>query len=365
MRENAKPKHEQLKAEIVRWIDEGAYKPNDRLPTEHELVERFELSRQTVRQAIGALVQEGRLYRIQGSGTYVAEPAMSVQDDMPMVGVITTYISDYIFPEIVRGAESAFRAAGYPMMLTSTDNDKEKERDNLLKWRKSGRIRGLVVEPTRSAQGNVNLDCFLALEQLQIPYIMINARYPELNCPCVIVDDELGGYLATRHLIKLGHRRIAGFFKTDDLQGVQRLRGFMRAHRESALPLRPDAVYQYTTEEKRDPAYRRALAYLQAQKEERPTAFVCYNDELAVWLLEAVRQAGLRVPDDLSIVGFDDSFLATATETKLTTVSHPKFELGVKAAELLIGMMRGEADDRFGDIVFPPELVIRNSTRKL
>lgn len=364
MREYVKPKHEQLKAEIVRWIDQGAYKPNDRLPTEHELAERFDLSRQTVRQAIGALVQEGRLYRIQGSGTYVAEPAEGTADEMPMVGVITTYISDYIFPEIVRGAESVFRAAGYPMMLTSTDNDKEKERDNLLKW-KNGRIRGLIVEPTRSAQGNVNLDCFLALEQLQIPYVMINARYPELNCPCVVVDDERGSYLATRHLIGLGHRRIAGFFKTDDLQGVRRLRGFMKAHHESALPLRPDAVFQYTTEEKRDQTYRRALAYLQEPEAERPTAFVCYNDELAVWLLEVVRIAGLRVPDDLSIVGFDDSFLATATETKLTTVSHPKFDLGVRAAELLIDMMNGDADDSCGEIVFAPELVVRQSTAKL
>jgi len=364
LREHVKPKHERLKAEIVRWIDEGTYKPNDRLPTEHELAERFDLSRQTVRQAIGALVQEGRLYRVQGSGTYVAEPAKSHPDDMPAVGVITTYISDYIFPEIVRGAESAFRAAGYPMMLTSTDNDKGKEREHLIKWTNS-RIRGLIVEPTRSAQGNMNLDCFLALEQLRIPYVMINARYAELNCPCVIVDDEKGGYLATRHLIELGHRHIAGFFKTDDLQGVLRLRGFMQAHREYAIPLRPDAVFQYTTEEKRDRTYQRALSYLQAPGEDRPTAFVCYNDELAVWLLEAIRQAGLRVPEDLSIVGFDDSFLATATETKLTTVSHPKFALGVKAAELLIGLMNSHANAPAGDVVYAPELVVRHSTARL
>lgn len=363
MSKKEKPKHEQLKEEILQWIDSGQYGPNEKLPTEHEIAERSGMSRQTVRQSIGALVQEGRLYRIQGSGTYVAGTTAERREaDMPVVGVITTYISDYIFPQIVQGTESALRSRGYHMILSSTDNDKAKERESLEKM-KASQIRGLVVEPTKSALGNVNLDIFLTLDYLKIPYLMINERYAELDCPCVKMDDELGGYLATKHLLELGHRRIAGFFKTDDLQGTQRLRGFLRAHHEMKVPVPPDRVVHYATEEKRAKPFEAALAFLGGT--DRPTAFVCYNDELAVRLMEAVRQTGLKVPGDLSVVGFDDSFLATATETKLTTIAHPKRELGVRAAELLVSMLEGRtaSGGRGKDIVFAPELIVRESTR--
>ncbi|CAG7643345.1 GntR family transcriptional regulator [Paenibacillus allorhizosphaerae] len=361
MNEKTKPKHEQVKEMILSWIESERYKPNDQLPTEHELSELSGTSRQTVRQALGTLVQEGRLYRKQGSGTYVAALSERRTADMPTIGVLTTYISDYIFPQIVRGAESVLREQGCLMLLSSTDNDKAKERDNLLMLQ-AGPLQGLIIEPTKSAQGNPNLDCYLALEYMKIPYLMINERYAELDCPCVKVDDELGGYLAAKHLIELGHFRIAGFFKTDDLQGTQRLKGFLRAHREFGVQLRPEHVVHYATENKETRPFELALTMLE-KPEERPTAIVCYNDELAVRLLEAVRRTELRVPEDVSMIGFDDSFLATATEVKLTSVSHPKAELGMKAAELLIAMMEGSAPSRNRDIIFAPDIVLRDSTK--
>lgn len=364
MNERTKPKHEQLKDEIVRWIESGRYRPNDRLPTEHEIAEKSGMSRQTVRQSIGSLVQEGKLYRKQGSGTFVAGGIERKQSDVPTVGVLTTYISDYIFPQIVQGTESVLRAGGYHMILASTDNDKAKERDNLEKL-SAAPIRGLIIEPTKSALGNANLDCFLTLDALRIPYLTINERYAELDCPCVKMDDEQGGYMAAKHLIELGHRRIAGFFKTDDLQGTARLRGFLRAFREFGVPVIPDAIFRYGTEDKRTKPYERALSLLRDEPSERPTAIVCYNDELAVLLLEAARQAGLRVPDDLSVVGFDDSFLATATEIKLTTIAHPKRELGEQAARMLLSMMEGGAGGRSKDWVFEPVLVARESTKAI
>lgn len=362
MNYRSKPKYEQLKEQILQWIHSGRYKPNDQLPTEHEIAELSGMSRQTVRQSLGALVQEGWLYRKQGSGTYVSGGPERKAAEAPAIGVMTTYISEYIFPQIVRGTESVLREKGYHMLVSSTDNDKTKERENL-EMLKSSPVKGLIIEPTKSAMGNPNLDCYLALDQLKIPYLMINERYHELDCPCVKVNDEQGGYLAAKHLIDLGHRVIAGFFKTDDLQGVQRLRGFLRAHHEGKIPVRPEAVVSYSTEEKRTKPYERALAILRDEPQ-RPTAFVVYNDELAVHLLEAVRQAGLRVPDDLSVVSFDDSFLASATETKLTTVAHPKHELGVRAAELLLDMIEGRSDVKPKDVVFQPKLIVRDSTKK-
>lgn len=361
MNEKQPPKYMQLKMEIMSWIESGRLMPGDQMPSENEIAEQFGFSRQTVRQSFGELEKEGWLERIQGKGTFVSKPhGKPPAQEARTIGILTTYISDYIFPHIVRGAEAELRSKGYRMVLASTDNDKEKERESL-QMMVSQPLSGLIIEPTKSAEGNPNLSYYLSLDLQKVPYLMINERYPEMNCPFVKVDDEAGGYMAAEHLIRLGHRHIAGFFKMDDLQGVNRLKGFMRAHRELQVPLLPESLIHYRTEEKSWKPFEMALSAL-SRKENRPTAFVCYNDQLAVRLLEAVRQAGLSVPADISIVGFDDSSLATATEIKLTTLAHPKTEMGVCAARRLIAMIEGKPVE---SVVYKPELIVRESTRQL
>jgi len=363
MTDKQPPKYMILKQEILSWLHSGRLKPEDQMPTENEIAELFQMSRQTVRQTFGVLEQEGWIYRIQGKGTFVANTqASQKRPDVQTIGIITTYISDYIFPHIVRGAESALRSRGYRMLLSSTDNDKDKERESL-EMMMSQPLSGLIIEPTKSAEGNPNLGYYLSLNYKEIPFLMINESYPEISCPYIKVDDEAGGFKAAEHLIRLGHRTIAGFFKIDDLQGVNRFKGFMKAHQELKVPLLPKAVIHYTTEQKNTKPFEAALAML-ISEEERPTAFVCYNDELAVQLLEAVRQAGLNVPRDLSIVGFDDSALAVATEVKLTTLTHPKFEMGRMAAQLLMDRIEQKKGTPAHHL-FEPELIIRDSTSKL
>ncbi|WP_281885906.1 GntR family transcriptional regulator [Paenibacillus sp. YYML68] len=359
------PKYMQLKQEILNWLQSGQLKPNAQMPSEHEIAALFQMSRQTVRQTLGELEKEGLLYRVQGKGTFVSPPRQLPVGGTASrtVGMVTTHISDYIFPHIVRGAEAALRSRDYILTLSSTDSDKEKERHNL-EHMLNRSLCGLIIEPTKSAQGNPSLPLYLELQVRGIPFLMINERYPELSCPCLKVDDEAGGFMATEHLVQLGHRSIAGFFKTDDLQGANRLKGFVRALNEYALPLDSFTFTTYTSEEKDHKPFQAALAML--QQDNRPTAFVCYNDQLAVKLLEAVRLTGLSVPENLSIVGFDDSSLATATEVKLTTLSHPKQEMGGDAAELLLEMIESKCQLAASrDVIYKPQLVIRDSTKPL
>ncbi|QHW31196.1 GntR family transcriptional regulator [Paenibacillus rhizovicinus] len=365
MKEKALPKYAQLKKEILAWLDLGKLQPNDQMPSENEIAEQFGLSRQTVRQTLGELETEGRLYRMQGKGTFVAEPRGSEQRaEVQTIGLVTTYISDYIFPHIVRGAEAAIRARGYSLLLSSTDNDKGKERESLSIL--TGQpLSGLIIEPTKSAEGNPNLDYFLALNNRRIPYVMINAKYPEISSPSLVIDDEAGGAAAAEYLLGLGHRRIAGFFKTDDQQGVLRLKGFLRAHQSAGQALHPDFVIAYRTEEKAKKPAAAAEQLLGRPEEERPTAFVCYNDELALQLLEVVRKLGLSVPNDVSLVGFDDSPLATATEVKLTSLSHPKEEMGAAAAQMLFELIASGGASVPASKIYKPELVVRASVRQL
>ncbi|MXO78971.1 GntR family transcriptional regulator [Paenibacillus sp. OT2-17] len=356
------PKYIQVKQEILSWIHSSKLEPQSQLPSEHEMSEQFAVSRQTVRQALGELVQEGWLFRMQGKGTFVATRDSKQPEDPKTIGVITTYISDYIFPSIVQGIESKLSRQGYKMLLSSTGNDPEQE-SQCLEMLLSQPLSGIIIEPTKSGERNPNLNYYLTVENRQIPYLMINARYEEMDAPCLRVDDEKGGFLAAEHLIKLGHRRLAGFFKTDDMQGILRMKGFVAAHRKYGVTLHPNAVTTYRTEEKNEIPLQRASRLLTMEAGERPTGWVTYNDELAVRLLDIVRSVGLNIPNDLSLVGFDDSFLATATEIKLTTIRHPKEELGLRAADTMLSMIEEKGyheEDR--QLILPPELIVREST---
>lgn len=352
------PKYIQLKNELLAWLQDGKLQPGEQFPSENEIAEQFGLSRQTVRQTFGELEKEGWLERIQGKGTFARNPLRRENEQVKTIGIVTTYISDYIFPHIVRGAEAELRSRGYRLLLSSTDNNKEKEMESL-QLMTSQPLSGLIIEPTKSAEGNPNLEYFLTLQEKGIPYLMINEKYRELDCPCLKVDDEAGGYMAALHLIERGHRSIAGFFKRDDLQGVNRLKGFLAAHRKYGAAVSSRHVVTFTTEQKRELPYRQAIELLSGNEEERPTAFVCYNDELAVILMEAVAHCGMRVPEDVSIVGFDDSSLATASGTKLTTLTHPKSAMGEAAAKQLIAMV--EQGDVYEDTIFEPVLICRDS----
>ncbi|MFL6558113.1 MAG: substrate-binding domain-containing protein, partial [Bacillus sp. (in: firmicutes)] len=277
------------------------------------------------------------------------------------IGVITTYISDYIFPSIIKGMESYLTAQGYSLTFACTDNDVEKEKQ-CLQTMLSRNINGLIVEPTRSSNYNPNINYYLELEQNNIPYLMINQFYSQLMPPHIIMNDEHGGFIATEHLINLGHEKIIGLFKTDDLQGVNRMQGFIRAFREYNLTFFPEMVITYTTDDEEYQLLEQLQQYFLTEK--KPTAIVCYNDQLALQVLNMLRRHGLRVPENVSLVGYDDSFLAEATDVKLTSVTHPKMDMGIEAAKWIVSAVEGRGTNTHST-VYEPELVIRNSTAPL
>ncbi|WP_062046636.1 GntR family transcriptional regulator [Bacillus sp. JCM 19034] len=360
-------KYGKVKQVIKSRILDGTYVPNQKINSENELMKEFGVSRHTIRIAIGELVTEGWLYREQGSGTFCADRTKQDKPsnyDTKNIAIITTYISDYIFPSIIRGAESYLSERGYQVSLFSTNNNIENER-RILETILSQSFDGIIVEPTKSSFANPNINYYFNLERMDIPYIMINAYYDELEPVCLLVDDEKGGYLQTEHLIKQGHTNIVGLFKTDDNQGIKRMKGYVKAHRKHQVPIIPTNIVTYYSEEKLDkPA--KELERLLSQAE-RPTALVCYNDELALILMDLLRAKRLQVPKDISLVGYDDSFLAEISEVKLTSINHPKSKMGEQAAEMIIQMIENDPNRKKGNlqldsIVYEPELIVRQST---
>jgi GntR family transcriptional regulator of arabinose operon len=365
-------KYNMVKGKITEWIVSGQVRPGDKIYSENELVKMFGVSRHTVRQAVGEMVHEGWLYREQGAGTFCSNRIIqntpqneAIKTNGKNIGVITTYISDYIFPSIIRGIESYLTDQGYSLTLACTDNDIEKEKQ-CIQSMLSRNIDGLIVEPTKSSNYNPNINYYLELEQKNIPYLMINQFYSQLIPPHIIVNDEKGGFIATDHLMKLGHKKIIGIFKTDDLQGVYRMKGFIRAFRENNIPFFSEMVITYSTEEQNSNLLENIKKHLLSSKV-IPTGIICYNDQLALSVLNVLRELKLRVPEDISIVGYDDSHLAEASEVKLTSVKHPKLEMGIEAAKWIVSAVENKnlEGSNPSSIVYEPEIVIRNSTASL
>lgn len=364
-------KYNYVKNNIRSKVLEGLVIPHQKIGSETDLMKEHLVSRHTVRKAIDDLVNEGLLYRKQGAGTFCTDRSFQgdrKQESRKNIAVITTYFSDYIFPSIIRGIEGYLSESSYHMTVFSTNNNPDQEK-RCLESILTQDFDGLIVEPTKSALPNPNINYYLNIERMGIPYVMINAYYEELE-PChIIIDDVLGGMKQTEHLIELAHKNIVGVFKNDDIQGTKRMKGFIKAHRKANLPIFPQNIITYTTETKHEEPHHK-LRELLHDKESSPTAIVCYNDELALKFLDIIREMELSVPHDMSIVGYDDSFLSVASEVKLTSVTHPKVEMGADAGKKIVQLIQCKQEnssvkDAESSISYKPEVVIRNSTKSL
>jgi DNA-binding LacI/PurR family transcriptional regulator len=187
--------------------------------------------------------------------------------------------------------------------------------------------------------------------------LILHGRLDGYDFPCVDVDNRAGAYQAVTHLLSLGHRRI-GFISNAPLSysGAQdRFAGYREALAEYDIPLDDGLV---RTAVFLPETGRAAMESLLSQPE-RPTAVFAAGDVVAIGAMRAVHRAGLRIPDDLAVIGFDDIFLAAQTQPPLTTVRVPAYGLGWTAAEILISLIRG--DEEVSSVVLETELVIRES----
>ncbi len=307
------------------------------------------------------LVTEGYLRKEKGSGTYVNEFPLTTNENKPKktIGVITTYISDYIFPTIIRGIEKELKADGYSLLLSSTNNDYTQEKECLERMIDFG-VDGLIVEPTKSNQYNPNLTTYVTLREHHIPIVMINATYEELNTPTIHVDDVETGYLGTKELIEHHHKNLLLITKIDDLQGKYRMKGFIKACEDHNITISSNSILTYTTETEID-IYDQVVTHL--QKFTEITGILCYNDKIAKTLIGNLSNLGYKIPDDYSIVGNDDSVLSEMGEVSLTTTVHPKEEMGVDAANWIVNTIKKGTFEK--DIIYPPKLIRRGSVRDL
>ncbi|MDR2655173.1 MAG: GntR family transcriptional regulator [Oscillospiraceae bacterium] len=347
---------------IVEWakqtISQRGLTAGDRFFSETELCGIHNVSRQTVRQALALMENQGIIRRRQGSGTFVHVSAGGKREQALTVGLISTYFSDYIFPSIITGIERVLKKNNVNLQLSTTRNQVAEEARALRAMLAQG-VDGFIVEPSKSALPNPNVALYDEIRARGMPLVFFNAKYPNSPFPCVAMDDAAAGRIATQHLLDCGHRKISAIFVLDDVQGHLRYKGFMESLTAAGAENPEERVMWFSTQDNRAglfTVFRKRLLELLKDS----SGIVCYNDSLAVRLLEFCREEGISVPGGISVVGIDDSNRAGICEVPLTTVKHPKQRLGEQAAELLLRMMENPNADA-KDVMFAPELVQRVS----
>ena len=266
------------------------------------------------------------------------------------LGLVVTTIADPFIAEVVQGIEEHALDAGYSVILCQSQSDPDRELAAVEILREK-RVDAIIV--TASRLGSLYLPL---LESLSIPIVLINNQQDGRYVYSVSTDNLRGGQMAADHLLELGHTCL-GYVGGPEwsAQSSQRLAGVRRALRARGIALDPAHT---ASGDGRCQGGREAMAEILRQPK-MPTAFLCYNDLTAVGAMGAARQAGLRVPDDLSIMGYDDIAQASYVVPALTTIRQRMSEMGSRAAGMALRLLDGE--QAVEDILVPVELVERES----
>lgn len=267
-------------------------------------------------------------------------------------GLLIPDVANPFFAEVARSVEDRGQALGFTVILCSTDNRDDRLARYLAVLRQK-RVDGLII-----GTGVDDPRLLAALKEEGLPFTLIARDLPSLPVTSVRVDDFVGGYLAAQHLLELGHRKMVVLTESMTVMSSQeRVRGFRQALEEAGVAFADVAVH--TCAARVDEGRRKALKVLDAA--DRPTAIFAGNDLIAIGVLQAAKEKGMTVPDDLSVVGFDNTVLGTICDPPLTTVAQPIEEMGKQVVDLLLRELGGEAEVK-QRVILRPELIVRAST---
>jgi GntR family transcriptional regulator, arabinose operon transcriptional repressor len=355
-------KHQVIETWIRNRIDEGVLVPGEKLPSESQLCAQFGVSRNVVRQAIHNLIHEGLVQSTKGVGTFCRTrlPASPLSTN---IGLVEFFIGSYIYPEIIRGCYNTLSRKGFALLLNQSEYNLDQERSILLELRKK-KVGGIIIAPIYGAGDRSNA---LLLEEIQnegTAVVLCDDYFPGRNFSSVTLDYQGCGAAAAAHLWKKGHRKIGIFYQKDFLVKANRMKGVLDFLGRQEAPVKASWIVGFNGQGPTSEAPDAAERFFRGARE-LPSAFVCGNDEDALRLIEAAERRGLRVPDDLSVVGFDNSDIAQLERISLTSVDHPSFEIGEKAANILLDKIFHPEIRFVTHTIITPSLVERSSVRSL
>ena len=277
-----------------------------------------------------------------------------VKQSTNTLGLLVPDISNPYFPEVAKGVEEKAISRDYHVFLCNTDWDSQKEID-YIKTLKDKRVAGIIIAPT-------SVETYAKVKELNldIPIVYIGSKSPEKEINYVVIDNEKASFMATEYLIELGFTDIAYLGGSENtVTNKERLAGYKKALTKHSLDR---AVYiMKSSSFRRESGYKAVVESI--QKERIPQALICANDIVALGAIEALENNGYNVPEDVSVIGFDDIAYASLHKINLTTVAQPKYEIGALAAEIALEKINdGGSDGK--KVILEPTLIKRGTCRQ-
>ncbi len=352
--------HAQLHNQLRRLIVSERWRNGDQLPTETQLSEHLDISRTTVRIALQRIEVEGLIERTAGRGTFVVYRAQD-HSASRAIGYLTCSFHNEIHTNILNSAQTELRSAGYQVIFCNSQDRDDEAR--ILRQLLDDRVAGLMLwanaKPTAATRS-----ILLEYARRQIPIVLLDRPVADLSADYVASDNFGGSYDLIQHLIELGHQHIVLLMPNiDDLHPVnERQRGYAAAIEDSGMyacaPWKIDPPQRHEFHE--TDIYQLVGPQSQLITEQvmrlmnegpdnawgspcdgaAPTAIFCINDILAIIAISALQKIGFQVPEDVSVVGFDDIGMSSHIAVPLTTASQNAYELGKAASRMMIERMQ-------------------------
>jgi GntR family transcriptional regulator of arabinose operon len=351
-------RYQEIAMEIRRRILRGDFREGGRLPSERALVQSFGVQRNTIRQALTLLEEEGHISIEDKRGAFVR---LARPDSGRTVFLLNIHAgSSPNLSRMTEGFSDVAARAGYSLRRFNTHPPEGAALDPLPDADKlADDIAGVMLWP----QNPTNPEAVIRLNA-RIPLVLVDRRVLGAAVDCVRFDDVAGGKAVAEHLLEQGHRRIA--FLTDDVfaETVQhRWHGYALAHEAWSVPIDPRlSVFCHGFHE---PFFSTTLRLLLGLGRESPTAIICSNDLVAFMLLRFLRDEGVRVPDDVAVTGYGNTMPDYAEAMALTSVDQPFYEMGQTAATMLLERVGQAFEDRLRDVrdvTIPVRLIERQSS---
>ena len=357
------PLYRQCSEALKKAIEGGQYAVGGFLPSERDLSERFGINRITLRKALAEIAREGLIENVPGAGNKVVASRRAAASSRVVSCVMLRFaglpmMSPY-YADLLEGIEEETTARGFDLLFQSvpeanlrTSDDKPKSAPKV-----SGATRVLGV----LLVGGVTDELAVAYHKRGIQVMLVDKPAPSRAFSSIMPDNFDGAYRAAKHLLGLGHRRIAFLAAKKDPVVESRHGGLVKAMEEAGLPFqRKDYIEGGYASEAAALAIGR---YLHARRKDLATAVMAINDEAAIGALNALRTHGVKVPEDMSVVGFDDIVWAAHTHPPLTTLRIPRREMGRLAAQTLLNQVESARSTPVR-LVLQTDLIVRKSSSK-
>jgi len=283
---------------------------------------------------------------------YQPSVVASVKKRIQTIGLLIPNIANPFMAEIARGIENHVKKYGFSLMICSTDNDLKNEIE-YISILKQKYVDGVII-----ATGLKENKAIKELLKAEIPVTLLSRDVSSLAVDAVLVDDFLGGYQATEHLISLGHEKIAIITEDINFPTIQaRVEGYKKALEEAGLEYDENLVFSNNTSVDEGNQSTRELLTSTSP----PTAIFASTEFLAIGAIQGARELAVKVPEELSIIGFDNTVLSTICDPPLTTIAQPIQEMSEKVVELLVAEIENSKETK-QRVVLSPRLVVRKST---